>query len=310
MTVHSRFILAILSLLAGLIATLLWMRSFHVDISDIWTVTGMTSWWVMPILFTLQSLNVALAAWRWSLIEASMGGELPPFRRAFHAGALALGLGTVLPGPLVSIASRSISSRLDKGSLKRGALSGLVDQIADISIIILFLPSAVAAFTLKMPGIYVSLIPLTILIGRTSLNLIPSLHSLTKSGILSKLFSPRWQDFDILTIKTIYWISIIRFINITAITYFVNEAVNACPPLVIIMSIPLVTLAISLAMLPGGFGIAEWSFSAVFASMGVPHGEIVHFVLANRLLLSVIAWAIAATSIVAISFWRSKHSAV
>ena len=308
MTAHNRLILAIASMVAGSVATLFWIHSFHVSISDISTVIGMTSLWLMSIFFTLLSIHVALAAWRWSLIEATIGGELPHFRRAFHAGAIALGLGTVLPGPLVNIASRSISSRFDRGSFKRGALSGLVDQVADIAITILFLPSALAAFTLKMSEIYIILAPITIIIGALSLRFTPYIYELFLRKLLYKNYMLNLPQFNSKLIKTIYWISIARFINITIITLLVSEVANSYHPFVIIVSIPIVTMAISLAMLPGGFGISEWSFSAVFATLGVPHDEIVHFVLANRLLLSVTAWAIAATSIFAMSFWRSERS--
>jgi uncharacterized membrane protein YbhN (UPF0104 family) len=39
-------------------------------------------------------------------------------------------------------------------------------------------------------------------------------------------------------------------------------------------------------MLPGAFGASEWSFSAVLAQYGLGGAEIVRFVLANRILLT------------------------
>jgi hypothetical protein len=63
----------------------------------------------------------------------------------------------------------------------------------------------------------------------------------------------------------------------------------------------LITIAISAAMLPGSFGISEWSFSAVFAGFDVPRADTVQFVLANRLLLSSVSIALALIAIAALS---------
>src|SRR5256885_13586009 len=79
-------------------------------------------------------------------------------------------------------------------------------------------------------------------------------------------------------LRPISGLSLMRFGCLTAITLLIHFATGAATVGATIIAIPLVTVAISLAMLPGGLGVSEWSFSAVFAAMRINPGDIVLFV--------------------------------
>lgn len=261
----------------------LWLVSFDVTAADFHLLYDKLRWWPIPILFVLLAGQVALASWRWSLIEHSLGGTKPRFSYALAVGGLALGLGTLLPGPVVNIACRSIANRVTGMSSLRGAISGTVDQLADLAVIaMLAVPSALA---LKYPDV-------TFFLGSA---LGTSLFGLIILALLQKFlktqnFPKKLEDlsklFEKQLLLKVYGISLLRAINLVIINLAIYASVGTASIPSIVMGVPLIALAMSVAMLPGAIGVSEWSFSAVFSVFGIAHEDIVIFVLANRVLLT------------------------
>lgn len=293
---------------AGLV-TWLWLKYFNVSWRDFELLQDALNLWTVPIIAILLCGHVALSSLRWARIEVVLGGDPPTFRRAFTAGCMALGLGTVLPGPAANILCRSISNRLDAASPLRGALSGGLDQISDFLLVCCFAPLAIAALAWQEPLLYLAGSLALAPIGWLMLKVIPSVPTKFVPKIIKGRFEHYAKHLDRRTIGELYLYSLARLAMLSLITVLVHFACGGVTVSSALVAVPLVTIAISISMLPGGFGAAEWSFSGVFAGLDIPSNEIALFVLMNRVLLTGLGLFIALVSLL-VAFWKSKFPAL
>ncbi|KVL84816.1 lysylphosphatidylglycerol synthase domain-containing protein [Burkholderia stagnalis] len=282
-----------LSIVVAVLATWLWLRSFDISAGALSLLFERLRWWPIVALLGLLAAHVAMSAWRWSLIEVRLGGGRPPFSHAFATGALSLALGTFLPAPVVNVACRSLANRVNGTSGLRGAISGGIDQIADLAAIILVAIPAAVAFWHRDLGQYLIGAAAMVLLGLGLILGLPVIVRLAGSHFARSGFGRIAPLVDRTLLVTLYGLSLLRVINLTVMTLAIHAATDAASVTAIVIGVPLITLAISAAMLPGSLGVSEWSFSAVFASFGVAPGEIVVFVLANRIVLTCLALLLA-----------------
>jgi hypothetical protein len=222
-----------------------------------------------------------------------LGGQRPRFGSAFAAGAFALGLGTFLPAPVVNVACRGFANRISGNSGLRGALSGGIDQIADLAVVALMAVPATVAFLTHDLDLFLYGAFAMALVGLGLTSVLPALvrWALLRFPRVGAERIAALADRPLLL--KIYGISLLRVVNITLMTLAIHAATGAATVSAVVIGAPLVTLAISAAMLPGAFGISEWSFSTIYASLGVSRGEIVLFVLGNRIVLTGLSLALA-----------------
>ena len=262
-----------------------WLSELGVSEEEVYSVLEGFDWRFMPLLLVLLTAHVALSSWRWSLFEFSLSGERPRFRGAMVAGLFALGLGALLPAPIVNMACRGLSNRIRGTSAIRGAVSGGIDQISDFLTVTLVAGPALFAFWTSNIVAYAIGAPAALLAGGILLFFAPTmLHTIKIFPRAVALASPLLKDRKLLLHA--YGISIVRVINLNLITLMIHFATGAATVSAVLISVPLATLAIALSMLPGGIGASEWSFSTVFAGLGVGTDAIVLFVLANRIVLT------------------------
>lgn len=275
-----------LSIVVAALAIWLWLRNFNISADAFSHLFVRLRWWPVLPLFCLLVAHVALSSWRWSLIEVGLGGGRPRFSHAFAAGAFSLGLGTFLPSPVVNVVCRSLANRVSGTSGLRGVISGGIDQMADLAIVFLVSIPALIAFLRHDLDLY--------LMGATAMVLLGLWLILTLPAIVRwvfPIFPISGLDrivplIDRPLLLKLYGISLLRVANLTLMTLAIHAATGTATVTAVVICVPLVTLAISAAMLPGALGISEWSFSVVFSSFGVARGDIVLFVLANRILLT------------------------
>ena len=292
MTGRTRPFLVALSLVVAIGALAWWIADFDVSGAEVAQLAGRLKWWILAPLFVLLAGHVALSAWRWALIEEALCGVRPRFAEAFSAGGIALGLGTFLPATVVNVACRAIANRLSGTSGLRGAVSGAIDQIADLLAVLLVALPAALAFLAGDLRLYLWGSAGMVVLGAL---FVAALPALSRWDLLQRKVIARWQIGQLLdrgTLLRLYAISLLRVLNLTLMTLAIHFASGAGTIAAVIISVPLVTLAISAAMLPGGLGVSEWSFSAVFAGLGIGAEEIVLFVLANRLVLTGLSFAV------------------
>jgi uncharacterized membrane protein YbhN (UPF0104 family) len=286
----------------------LWLQNFRVSVLELSNLISRLNWLPIFVLFGLLVGHVALSAWRWSIIEAGLGGTRPSFRDAYIAGAIAMGLGTILPSVAVNIASRGVANRVRGASGLRGALSGGIDQSADLFVILLLVIPALFSVAQKDLRVFLIGALIMLIAGTVVILSLPTI--LQKPALLRRIPQlgrvmplTRWP----LLVK-IYGISLLRVGNLTLMTISIHFACGAASVPAVIMSVPLVTVAIVAAMLPGGVGISEWSFSAVFTVLGVSRDEIVVFSLTNRILLTALPIVLMVIAMFAVLARPSKRN--
>lgn len=286
------------SILVAMVAAWLWWRAFEVTPDNLNAMlAGLRLGW-LPVIFVLLAIHVALSAWRWADIEVCLGGQRPAFHIAFTSGAIAMGLGTFLPAPVMNVACRSLANRFAGASGSRGAVSGTVDQLSDFVVSAwLAVPAALAMWQNDV-RIYFWGIPVMIMAGFAGI--FPLMRAKPLLQRYWPLDSKGW--IVLLLSRTalfrIYAIALLRLANLTLITIAVHFASGAASPSALAVAVPLVTVATAVAMLPGSIGAAEWSFSAVLRHLGVAPHAIINFVLANRVLLTALPLVLALLTLV------------
>lgn len=275
----------------------IWLRSYGISTAEIRSAWNGLAWWPIPAIFLLLWLHIGLSALRWARIEMALGGEQPQLDHACITSGLALGLGVFLPGPIANVVCRGTANRLVGASGLRGAMGGGLDQIADFAMVCFVAPAALLAIYLDSLGAYLLGCAILALAGdlavgrmgrvkpRSTWNwLVARLPRQAMSGAAS--LAPK-------AARELYRLSFARFVCLNLITLLIHYASGAATALGALVAVPLVTIANSVAMFPGSFGVSEWSFSGVLSLLAIPNAEIATFVLTNRLILTVLALVIA-----------------
>lgn len=288
-----RSALLLLSIVVAALAIWLWLRNFDISVDAFSQLFARLRWWPVLLLFCLLTEHVALSSWRWSIIEVRLGGERPRFSHAFAAGAFSLGLGTFLPSPLVNVACRSLANRISGTSGLRGVISGGIDQLADLAVVVLVAIPAVIALLRHDLDFYIVGAPAMALLGLGLIAILPAIVQAIFPLFLIPGLDRIAPLVDRSLLLKLYGISMLRVVNLTLMTLAIHAATGTATVAAVVVGVPLVTLAISAAMLPGALGVSEWSFAAVFSSFGVARSDIVLFVLANRIVLTALSLALA-----------------
>lgn len=308
MTTSIRRIVVSVALMAvAAIVVWLWWHTFEVSSGDVNTMLADLQWRWLPPIFLLLAVHIGLSAIRWAEIERALGGERPGLGIAFASGAFALGLGTVLPAPIMNVACRSLANRVSGQSMGRGAISGTIDQLSDFLVSgWLAIPATLALLNSDV-RLYFLTAPPVVLIGFVALLGLRWLEPPVKR--FWPFAQKKWTSL-LLSRKTlfrIYGLSLLRLGNLTLISVLVQLAANTASSGAVAVSVPVVTIVTALAMLPGSLGVVEWSYSFFLTAFGISSGDIVTFVLANRLILTILPVALAVT-VALVSLLQNKRA--
>ncbi|MBE5073423.1 flippase-like domain-containing protein [Erythrobacteraceae bacterium E2-1 Yellow Sea] len=299
-----------MSVIIAIVVIWFWWRAFEIETNDVTAMVSRLHWLWLPVILLLLAVHVTLSARRWSVIEVGLGGQRPAFRVSFGSGAIAMGLGTFLPAPLMNVACRGLANRIAGASGGRGALSGAIDQGSDFVLAGLLAIPAGFALLQGDPNIYLWAAPPTVVVGLALVFAV-----MRARPILQRLWpekSSAWIPILLSrkSILHIYTISVLRIVNLTLITMAVNYASGEASPKTLAVAVPLVMVTTAISMLPGAIGVSEWSFSAILQLFGEVPEETVIFILANRLLLTVlpIILAFMTMMIVLLRYNRSERT--
>ncbi len=304
MTHGRRLVLAAVSAVIALVALGLWIWNFNVSTAEVADLFHRLRWWTILPLAALLAGHVALSSRRWQLIEEGLGAERPRFGPAYATGTFALGLGAFLPSPLVNILCRALANRYARASSLRGAVSGGLDQLSDLVIVVLLSGPALAAFLVRDLKVYLWGGAATLVAGAAIAFVTPWLLRTLPFGIVQRIFPLfRWS-----LLRRLYGLSILRVLNLTLMNILICQAVGAESLSAVLIAVPLVMLATSIAMLPGAIGVSEWSFSGIFSGMGISNASIIPFVLGNRILLTILSLSLALIALAATSFALTRKA--
>jgi uncharacterized membrane protein YbhN (UPF0104 family) len=251
-------------------------------------------------LVLLTGLHILLAAEKWRLVEQRVapGSELPR-RLCFSLTAIGAAAGQIVPMQVATAFTRSLGAHLATGSgAVRGALSTIFEQMFDIGVVCLCgLASAyclwrgdigwwavgavatVATGFMLVPRLFGVMAAVTELFAKTSIGPTARIGSLGRALANSGLFDARLT-------RRLFVLSVLRFVTLwlmgMATTYAVGLNISGEQ---IAAALPLVVVAMALAVTPGGVGINEWTFVASLVAFGVDVETATEYALLNRILV-------------------------
>lgn len=270
----------------ALLAAYAWLQAFSVSPAVFTAVFSAFDGTWLSLIFLFLVAHVALSALRWATIEGALQGPRHRFELGFASGAIAMALGTVLPAPLMSVLCRSLATKIAGAGGRRGALSGLLDQLCDLAICLWFaIPAVIAIIVEDVPGF-----PLFALIAAVLGLAFVLLLSWLASSLTRHRFPALYEWLASLcrprNMVVIYLTSVMRAGNLVVLALLISLTSEPIDLVALAVAVPIVAVTNALAMFPGAFGVSEWGFSLVLAHVGVAQNAIISFLLANRVILT------------------------
>lgn len=264
--------------------------------------------------YLLAALAVALlwnlvAAYRWQLIAERVAGRaICPFRYFFTYHMLGMFTGQIVPITVGMLGGRPVALSLSQEvSLKRSALSVLLDKLFDL-ILALLLVGPVALYLVgwierllafALMGGVVLLGALLIawqyergvrLAGQLGSRLAQPLTRLPVIG--QRLIRRLPQQLDRLTTETFldnrsalhaFLLTLVMYSLLSVRLFFITEAVHlGIPWYLLMMGIAVTQLALVFSVTPGSLGFLEAGWAAVMALAGLTNEQFYTYVIARR----------------------------
>jgi uncharacterized membrane protein YbhN (UPF0104 family) len=260
------------------------------------------------VAFLLVGAATVLSATRLRIMVHSMvGRRLASWPHYYYLNMTARALGLVVPRSLSNLGGKSVALRALGVSLKRAVWLVMIDNLLDLMLLgVLMIPGLVFLRGLITPGSFVGLA-----LGLT-LTLTGALWWGTAAGRWLPL--TRW-------LKRFPWLgsalrvdpegaanvlpsrsTALQALGLTALLngalavgfYYIALAVGITSPwLIFAAGFPITQLSLVISVTPGGLGLFDAGWYGVLLLGGVPRGEALTFVVAQRTFLSVfvLVWA-------------------
>ena len=281
----------------GIFALIVWRSG-----SETWAavLTGITHFVVLALL--LYGLAGMVSASRLQVTAKAISGRQFAWRRLYHLNMTTRALGLVVPRSLSTIGGKSVGLRSFGISVRRSVWIVMLDNIFDIVLLTaLCLPGAFYLRGSINGSVFLGAVVVIILILAVVLWLgIRNNWLVTRLNWLGRKFP--WLEhrlgFEGLTrqgllppASTILVIFFITFLlhGVLALSFYtINLAVGGqADALIFLAAYPFVQLTLVAAVTPGGLGLFELGWLGLLSLAGVPQGEALNFVVAQRLYVSV-----------------------
>jgi uncharacterized protein (TIRG00374 family) len=269
------------------------------------TLTGIEPWLLVAIgLSSTVQMLVSAAKWRMvshKLLPLSSAQAGPAF--FFFYTSVGGALSQVLPIHVSCLAARAAAVKLHHGeSGKRGAVSSAYEQAFDLLVPALLVPASILtiprmtafSFWLSCSALTLSLAALAFglrgsrIMGGLQYWLEAFAAHVRMLGGISRLIASAHQLglFDNGLLLRMFVLSIGRYAAHVARAILIAWAVGIeVHPTDIIVIIPLIQLALLVALTPGSLGIAEWSWVGLLSLMGVSLESAGLFAITHKLLI-------------------------
>ncbi len=284
-----KILISFLSLALGFLllgGILVYLYRKQVDVPD---YSGF-NYYLLPLLAISTWLHNFIMAEKWHMIVKVDGKNRIEKRHLFKYVIYSSLLGQVIPFFISSLGIRGIvSKKMGISSVGSGVLSALYDHFFDILVLALvLLPTLLILF---------ELVRTEYVVGIVVLLLFSSMLYIASFGIKTiNYFTSIIQDIkprkDIITMPArvtntllvkLYVFSILRFINLVLLGYFIALIINIdIGPLTIFLATPFSQLATILTVTPGGLGTMEWTWIGILPIFSVTYQEASIFALAHR----------------------------
>ncbi len=201
----------------------------------------------------------------------------------------------------------SILNRISGVSLKNGFYAVFLEKVLDIIFIfIVLIPAILYLFNLTTGFISllilsVSLIFLLYLFVWKNIGLLAVLKKLLeriffilkKMFLLNRLAKDRYLEkirhldklalFEREALLNLFTMTLVRYLTVVCRLYFLAIALDLSIPLpVLFVGLPIAQLSLALSFTPGGLGVLEGGWYAVFAIAGIPQVDRVTFLIGQR----------------------------
>jgi uncharacterized protein (TIRG00374 family) len=278
--------------------------------SEVWRQMLEGDWRYVLAAFAVTLVWNVIAAYRWLLIanHTAGNGQICPFRYFFTYHILGMLTGQVMPITLGMLGTRPLALSLSQGvSLKRSALSVLIDKLFDLILaLLLVVPVALylvhwinLALAFGLVGIAVSLGAILIawkyeqtlrLAARLGMHLARPLARLPIVG--KRLASRVPEQLQRLSDETLlpnriaaqaFLVTLVMYALLAARLYYIAQALHLnIPWFVLAMSVAVTQLTLIFSVTPGSLGFLEGGWAAVFALAGLSLDQFTAFVIARR----------------------------
>ena len=267
-------------------------------------------------LVALTGMHVAFAAEKWRLVERRIASDAEHSRRlCFSFTAIGTAAGQILPMQLATALARSLGVHIAIGrGAARGAVASVFEQMFDLAVIALcglvslfclwrrelaWWPAGVA---IAIAAAWISAGPM-VRAAASAAQRLATARSITgvMGGRIGR-FSRALADsglFDERLTRRLLVLSVFRFLVLWLMTLATTQTAGLnISGGQLAAALPLVGLATTVAVTPGGLGVNEWTFAAALTAFGVDFEIATQCALINRVLATVAAMVIGAAGLV------------
>ncbi|MEA5536086.1 lysylphosphatidylglycerol synthase transmembrane domain-containing protein [Crocosphaera sp. XPORK-15E] len=302
---NNKIIYTIFSLSIGILLALLTLRLTENNVQDILTQLKNLNWFYTSLIPFVTFINFWSLAYRWKLITQKLISDQKREQK-FYLFYISLGslIGIFIPAQVSMLTTQSMALRFNKvGSVPQGLLASLYNQILNLLIPLIFLPTSLLLFFGKISlSVAIFLAAVTLFIGfqvnqKWHSNLIR--FFLTASSYIKRRFSRKKIEnnklntlnpipfFDSKFVVAEFWLTIILHLNIAIRNFLVVKAIDLNIGFwYILFASLLIYLAMVLSFTPGSLGLMEWSWIGMLGLINVPTNDVVSFALIQRLLIT------------------------
>jgi uncharacterized protein (TIRG00374 family) len=299
----------ILSWIINLAGVLAFVLILYLGGVDAWQQMLQGDWRYVLAAFVVTLVWNVVATYRWLLIANHVAGrEICPFRYFFTYQMLGMLSGQVMPITIGMLGTRPVALSLSQGfSLKRSALSSLLDKFLDLILaLLLFIPVALYLVGWISQPLAFGLIAGTVVIGailiawqfEQALRLAGQVGSrlsqpLAHLPVLGDRLVRRLQpQVERLSSETFlpnslalqcFLLTLVMYALLSARLVYIAEAVHLdIPWYILAMSVAVTQLTLIFSITPGSLGFLEGGWAAVFSLAGLTLDQFTIFVIARR----------------------------
>ena len=292
--------------LAGILAFALIL---YLGGTEVWQQILQGDWRYVVAAFVATLVWNMIATYRWLIIANHLAGQkICPFRYFFTYHMLGMLTGQVMPITIGMLGTRPVALSLSQDvSLKRSALSGLLDKLFDLVLaLLLLIPVALYLVHWISRPLAFGLIAGVVVIGailiawqfEQTLRLAGRVGSrlarpLARVPVLGERLIRRLQpQIERLSGETFlpnslalrsYFLTLVMYALLSARLVYIAEAVHLdIPWYILAMSVAVTQLTLIFSITPGSLGFLEGGWAAVFALAGLTLDQFTTFVIARR----------------------------
>jgi uncharacterized membrane protein YbhN (UPF0104 family) len=311
---RSSLITSVASGVLALVLLIALAKIAQVDLAHLLRLLAEVKLLPFAALMLLTSLHILLAGEKWRLVQERIapGAELSR-RLCFCFTAIGTAAGQFLPMQVATALTRSFGTHVVTGTgAVRGALATVFEQMFDVSVVALcgiasgyclwsgdlgwWSAGAAAAVTSGF-----MLVGPVLATAAAATKWLVTAHSIVgdRIGRFGRTLAESGLFEQQLT-RRLFALSVFRFVVLWLMAIATTHAVGLnISSLQLAAALPLVVLATTLAVTPGGIGVNEWTFAAALAGMGVDFETATQCALVNRVLVAAAALTIGVAGVIA-----------